>query len=139
MSSTAVSESHRIVDDQTWDKIRTSLESSLDDSDLPGETRETFKNKIRNLNNRSQHSTSKDMVDELGLVLSKREKRAHDARHVSAHGKDDEVGVEWILELKLLRLRFHRIFLAMTGANDEYYDYFTVGAPIRLVKEPVPD
>jgi hypothetical protein len=139
LSSTAVPGSSRIVDGQTWDKIRTSLESSLDNSDLTSETRETFKNKIRNLNSRSQHSTSKYLVDELGLVLSKREERAHDARNPSAHGKDDEVDVEWIRDLKLLRVRFHRIFLAMTGANDEYYDYFTLGNPIRRVEEPVPD
>ena len=71
-----------------------------------------------------QHSTDKDLVDELGLVLSNREKQAHDARHLAAQGKDDEVDVEWIRDLKLLRVRFHRGFLAMTGANHEYYDYF---------------
>jgi hypothetical protein len=138
-SSTAAPASSKVVDDQTWDKIRISLESALDNSDLPGETRETFKNKIKNLNNRSQHSTDKDLVDELGLVLSNREKQAHDARHLAAHGKDDEMDVEWIRDLKLLRVRFHRVFLAMTGANHEYYDYFTVGNPIRRVEESVPD
>jgi hypothetical protein len=138
-SSKGSSGSSKIVDDKTWDKVRTSLESSLDSSDLPSETRETFKKKIRNLNNRSQHSAGKDLVDELGLVLSEREKQAHDARHAAAHGKDDEVDVEWIRNLKLLRVRFHRVFLAMTGANDDYYDYFTLGNPIRRVEEPVPD
>src|ERR1035437_3613765 len=138
-SSKATPASSQIVDEQTWDKIRASIESSLNNSDLPSETREAFKNKIRNLNNRSQHSTSKDLVDELGLVLGKREKRAHDARHASAHGKDDEVDVEWIRDLKLLRIRFHRILLAMTGANDGYYDYFTLNNPIRRVQDPVPD
>jgi hypothetical protein len=138
-SSTAAPASSKVVDDQTWDKIRISLESALDNSDLPGETRETLKNKIKNLNNRSQHSTDKDLVDELGLVLSNREKQAHDARHLAAHGKDDELDVEWIRDLKLLRVRFHRVFLAMTGANHEYYDYFTVGNPIRRVEESVPD
>lgn len=138
-TSTAAPGSSKVVDDETWDKIRTSLESSLDSSELSSETRETFKNKIRNLNSRSQHSTGKDLVDELGLTLSKREKNAHDSRHASAHGKDDEVDVAWIRDIKLLRIRFHRIFLAMTCANGEYYDYFTVGNPIRRVKEPVPD
>jgi hypothetical protein len=42
-------------------------------------------------------------------------------------------------DVKLLRVCFHRVFLAMTGAKDEYYDYFTAGNPIRRVKEPVPD
>jgi len=139
LASTAGPRSSKIVDDETWDKIRTSLESFLDCLRLPSDAREALKNKIRNLNNRSQHSTGKDLVGELGLVLSAREKQAHDTRHESAHGKDDEVDVEWVRDLKLLRIRFHRIFLAMTGANDEYYDYFTLDHPIRQIKEPVPD
>ena len=138
-NSAADQSSSRVVDDQVWTKIRASLESTLDSLGLPDETREIFKNKIRNLNFRSQHSTSKDLVDVLGLSLSKREKQAHDARHESAHGKDDEVDVEWIRDLKLLRIRFNRILLAMTSGSDEYYDYFTVNYPIRGVREPVPD
>jgi len=138
LSTIAASASSAVVDEQTWDHIRSSLESSLKPLGLRSETLEIFKSKIRNLNSRSQHSTSKNLVDELGLVLSNRERHAHDARHESAHGKDDEVDVEWMRDLKLLRVRFHRILLAMTHANDEYYDYFSLGNPIRRLKDPVP-
>lgn len=127
-----------VVDEDVWGKIRPALEGALRPLDLPPKTLDIFRNKIKNLNSRSQHSASKDLMDELGLVLSDRERQAHDARHESAHGKDDEVDVEWIRDLKLLRVRFHRILLAMTEANDEYYDYFTLGTPIRKVNEPVP-
>lgn len=127
-----------VVDEVTWEKIRTALETSLAPLGLAPKTLDVFKSKIRNLNSRSQHSTSKDLMDHLGLVLSRREKKAHDSRHESAHGKDDEVDVEWIQDLILLRVLFHRILLAMTQANDEYYDYFTLGNPIRKVEEPVP-
>jgi len=137
LCSSSVSASSTVVDEEAWGKIRSALETSLASLGLPPKTLETFKNKVRNLNSRSQHSTSKDLIDELGLVLSSREKQAHNARHESAHGKDDEVDVEWIRDLKLLRVLFHRILLAMTQANDEYYDYFTMGNPIRKVKEPV--
>jgi hypothetical protein len=138
LGSSTVPASSTVVDEETWDKIRSALETSLSPLELPPKTLETFKSKVRNLNSRSQHSTSKDLMDELGLVLSSREKRAHNARHESAHGKDDEVDVEWIRDLNLLRVLFHRILLAMTQANDEYCDYFTLGSPIRKVKEPVP-
>ena len=127
-----------VADEPTWEKIRAALETSLAPLALTPKTLDVFKSKMRNLNSRSQHSTSKDLMDQLGLVLSSREKQAHDARHESAHGKDNEVDVEWIRDLKLLRVLFHRILLAMTQANDEYYDYFTLGNPIRKVKEPVP-
>lgn len=138
LSTSSTKSSSTTVDEPTWEKIRPALETSLAPLGLPSKTLDIFKNKVRNLNSRTQHSTSKDLMDELGLVLSSREKQAHDARHESAHGKDDEVDIEWIRDLKLLRVLFHRILLAMTRANDEYYDYFTLGNPIRKVKEPVP-
>jgi hypothetical protein len=137
-NSSSMPPSGKVVDEQTWEKIRLALETSLTPLGLAPKYLEVFKNKIGNLNSRSQHSTSKDLMDHLGLVLSSREKQAHDARHESAHGKDDNVDVDWIRDLKLLRVLFHRILLAMTQANDEYYDYFTLGNPIRKVKEPVP-
>jgi hypothetical protein len=138
LGSFSVPASSTIVVAEAWEKIRSALETSLTSLELPPKTLEVFTHKVRNLNSRSQHSTSKDLMDELGLVLSSREKQAHNARHESAHGKDDEVDIEWIRDLKLLRVLFHRILLAMTQANDEYYDYFTLGNPIRKVKEPVP-
>lgn len=138
LGSSTTSVSAKVVDEGGWDKIRSALETALDPLELPPKTLATFKNKVRNLNSRSQHSTSKDLMDELGLILSKRERQAHDARHVSAHGKDDEVTVEGVRDLNLLRVLFHRMLLTMTQANDEYYDYFTLGNPIRKVKEPVP-
>lgn len=127
-----------LTDEKTWDQIRLALEMSLASLELAPETLHVFKSKIRNLNSRSQHLTSKDLMEELGLILSSREKKAHDARHESAHGKDSEVDVEWIRNLKLLRVLFHRVLLALTQANDEYYDYFTPGTPVRKIKEPVP-
>lgn len=138
LGSSSAPASSTVVDEEAWNKIRSALETSLTPLELPPKTLEIFKSKVRNLNSRSQHSTSKDLMDELGLVLSSREQQAHNTRHESAHGKDDEVDVQWIRDLKLLRVLFHRILLAMTQANDEYYDYFTLGNPIRKVKEPVP-
>ena len=139
LSTSSAQASSTVVDEETWGRIRSALETSLDPLDLPSKILETFKNKVKNLNLRSQHSTSKDLMHELGVVLSSREKQAHNARHESAHGKDNDVDVEWIRDLKLLRVLFHRILLAMTHANDEYYDYFTLGTPVRKLKEPVPE
>jgi len=137
--STAGQGVSKVVDDEVWNRVRTSLESCLGTLDLPRETHKVFKNKIGNLNSRSQHSANKDLIDKLNLTFSKREKQAHDARHASAHGKDDEIDAEWIRDLKLLRIRFHRILLAMTNGSEEYYDYFTLGNPIRRLQDPVPD
>ena len=43
--------------------------------------------------------------------------------------------------MKLLMVLFHRMMLAITGANDRYLDYATPGNPrftTRLLREPVP-
>ncbi len=138
LSSSSLQPQKTVVDEEAWEKIRSALEASLTPLGLSAKSLGAFKNKIRNLNSRSQHSTSKDLMDDLGLVLSDREKQAHNARHEAAHGKDDEVDIEWIQDLKLLRILFHRMLLAMTQANDEYYDYFTVKNPVRRLKDPVP-
>jgi hypothetical protein len=75
----------------------------------------------------------------LGLALGPREEKALRIRNISAHGKDEEVDVEWIRDLKILRIRFHRMVIAMTGASDQYYDYFTIGRPIRGLRAAIPE
>ena len=91
LSASSAPASSTVVDEKTWETIRSALEISLVPPRLPSNTLETFRNMIRNLHSRSQQSTSKDLMDQLELVLSSREKQAHNARHESAHGKDDEV------------------------------------------------
>jgi hypothetical protein len=130
--------STKIVDESMWDIVSTSLEASLANLNLPSKLHDIFKNKIGNLNSRSQHSMGQALIDDLGLVLSSREKQAYQARHISAHGKDKDIDFEWMRDLLLLRIRLHRILLAMTNGSDEYYDYFTAGTPVRRLQEPVP-
>ncbi len=136
-SSHAVKLSQQNLEDGKWQVLHAELEKCLDEVELRPEMRQIFKNKLQNLNNRSQHSLAKDLIDSLGLILGPREKKAHDARHESAHGKDDEVDVEWIRDLKIMRIRFHRILLSITNASDSYYDYFTLHHPVRKVEEPI--
>jgi hypothetical protein len=101
----------QILEVDPWQALRTKLDACLDEVRMAPEVHQVFKNKIQNLNNRSQHSFGKDLVAALGLTLGPREKLAHDSRHESAHGKDNEVDVEWIRDLKIMRVRFHRILL----------------------------
>jgi hypothetical protein len=133
----SLSRTQQILDLGQWQTLRKNLELCLDQVDITPEIRRIFKNKIQNLNSRSQHSSGKDLVDKLALRLSARERAAYDSRHESAHGKDDEVDVEWIRDLKIMRIRFHRILLSMTQAHDSYYDYFTLGHPVRNLQDPI--
>jgi hypothetical protein len=129
--------SQQNLEEEKWQALHAKLEKCLNEVELTPEMRQIFKNKLQNLNNRSQHSLAKDLIDSLGLILGPREKTAHDARHESAHGKDDEVDVEWIRDLKIMRIRFHRILLSITNASESYYDYFSLHHPVRKVAEPI--
>ena len=107
---------------------------------LKEEVKAILINKLSNLNDAPQSVLTENLLTSLGLRLGERERKALRLRNISAHGKDNEVDVEWIRDLKLMRIRFHRMLLAMTGASDSYYDFFTVGEPVvRRLTEPIPD
>jgi hypothetical protein len=128
-----------LIESPKWDPLRQQLETCIASAKLSGDTGTVFKNKISNLNAAPQSIVTEGVLSNLGLVLGPREKKALRLRNISAHGKDDDVDIEWIRDLKILRVRFHRMIIAMTGASDRYYDYFTVGRPTRLLAEQIPD
>jgi hypothetical protein len=102
----------------------------------PANTVQILRNKLARLNDAPQSEITEELLAQLGLRFGEREKRAASkVRNKSAHGKDDEVDVEWIRDLKLVRIRFNRMALAMMGASDWYYDYFTLGWPTRQLPD----
>jgi hypothetical protein len=128
-----------LLDSQKWDALRPSLESCITQAELSADVATILKNKVRNLNAAPPSVVTENLLSNLGLILGPREKKALRLRNVSAHGKDDEVDAEWIRDLKVLRIRFHRMLLAITGATDCYYDYFTIGRPTRKLADPIPE
>jgi hypothetical protein len=116
------------------------LEDQVKDAALGDDVRKILTNKIRNLNATPQTMLTTNLMKSLGgLALGLGEEKALRIRNISAHGKDEEVDVEWIRDLKLLRVRFHRMVTAMTDASDRYYDYFTIGRPSRGLSEAIPE
>lgn len=99
-----------------------------------------LRNKVSGLNGALQSIVTDNLLSGLGLTLGHRESEAASlVRNKSALGKDDEVEIEWIRNLMIARIRFHRMLLAMTNASDQYYDYFTIGRPTRSLAESIPD
>jgi hypothetical protein len=115
------------------------MERQVKDLALEEDVTKILMNKIRNLNAIPQSLLTTNLMKSLGLALGPREEKALRIRNISAHGKDEEVDVEWIRDLKILRIRFHRMVIAMTGASDQYYDYFTIGRPIRGLRAAIPE
>ena len=126
-----------LLPDADWEILHQVLESALSARKFPPMTT-ILSNKIKALNQTPQGKVTDDVLAQLGLMFGEREKRtAGIVRNKSAHGKDDEVDVEWIRDLTLLRVRFHRMLFAMTGGSDWYYDYFTLGRPTRRLADAI--
>jgi hypothetical protein len=138
LKSTKLKVKHTLLPDADWESLHHALESALSSRNLPPDAATILSNKIKSLNRAPQGEVTEDLLAQLGLAFGEREKKAAGiVRNKSAHGKDDEVDVEWIRDLKLVRVRFHRIIFAMTGASDWYYDYFTLGRPTRRLADAI--
>lgn len=128
-----------LLDAASWEPLKSMLERQVEDVALEEDVTKILTNKIRNLNAIPQSLLTTNLMNSLGLALGPREEKVLRIRNISAHGKDDEVDAEWIRDLKILRIRFHRMVIAMTGASDQYYDYFTIGRPSRRLSEAIPE
>ncbi len=127
-----------LLPDADWEILHQVLENALSARKFPPDVATILSNKIKALNQTPQGKVTDDVLAQLGLMFGEREKRAAGiVRNKSAHGKDDEVDVEWIRDLTLLRVRFHRMLFAMTGGSDWYYDYFTLGRPTRRLADAI--
>jgi hypothetical protein len=72
--------------------------------------------------------------------LGEREKMAWKQRDIAAHAKEikEHDYIRLLKDIKLLKLRFHRMLLAITNASDSYIDYYTLGLPQRPLRDPIP-
>jgi hypothetical protein len=50
---------------------------------------------------------------------------------------DDYISL--IRELKILKIILHRVLLQIVDGSDYYLDYYSLGNPIRRIRECIPD
>jgi hypothetical protein len=138
LQTTTLSVKRTLLPDAEWRSIHQAIETALSAGNIDPDAAKILRNKITSLNRAPQSEVTGDLLAQLGLQFGEREKKAAAmVRNKSAHGKDDEVDLEWVRDLKLLRVRFHRMLFAMTGASDLYYDYFTLGRPTRKLADAI--
>jgi hypothetical protein len=129
-----------LLDEQPWTALQKELDCCITQANLNAEVTKILGSKISKLNEAPQSVVTDNLLSSLGLTFGDRESSAASlVGNKSAHGKDDEVDIEWIRNLHIVRIRFHRMILSMTNASDYYYDYFTIGRPTRGLAEPIPD
>ena len=133
----------KLVEEKEWERMKApvaSVESSISGLATDDDVKTLIKNKLHDLNTKPPRLITESLLNLLQLELGERERKAWKRRNVAAHGGSDEAKevVDLVRDIKLLRLRFHRMLLSITKASDLYYDYFSLGHPTRKLTEPVP-
>jgi len=127
-----------------WDVLNPTvqvLQGLISGLDIEDRIKSILKSKLGQLNDPPQNVMAERLLKILQLDLGELEKAAWKRRHDAAHGNEVENNdyIRLIRDVKLLKIRFHRILLCITGAFDSYYDYYTLGHPKRNLRDPVPD
>ncbi len=130
----------KLLDGESWSSIKKQVEEIIDKSTTEKNLRYILKNKISNLNEKPSNIIMIEVLECLGLSLSKVERNAWQNRNLAAHGvhPKNENFIQQIRETKLLWLRFNRLLFAITEASDVYYDYYSLDRPTRKIKEEIP-
>jgi hypothetical protein len=129
-----------LIEKDAWKQLKASAEAAVGGLETDNDTKQLLRNKLAGLNE-PPHSVMTDrLVQVLDIELGESEKKAWKRRNDAGHGKDisPDQYVELIRDIKLLRVRFHRLILSMTNASDFYYDYFSLGRPTRKLRDPIP-
>ncbi len=127
----------KLLEGHEWKRMKASMESTISGSAACDDVKTILKNKLNQLNTMPESLKVERLMKFLQLELGEREKKAWTRRNVAAHGSEAEEDVDLIRDIKILRLRFHRMLLSITKASDFYYDYFSLGRPIRKLAEPI--
>jgi hypothetical protein len=135
--------SDEILPPKDWRALRKNVIAVIEEAAISDDAKAAFKkNVLETMNNVPQRLLLKSVCEDVGIIIGTSEDRAWRRRNKAAHGAAlplEEV-LPTIRDMKLLLVLFHRMLLAITGANERYLDYATPGTriPIRLLKEPVP-
>jgi hypothetical protein len=136
--------SDEILPRREWRALRKNVIALIDEAAISDDAKAAFKRNVQEtMNNVPQRDLLRSVCRDIGVVIGTDEDAAWKRRNKAAHGAPlpQEEVLPTIRDMKLLMVLFHRMLLAMTGANDRYLDYATPGTPrlpIRLLREPVP-
>ena len=128
-----------LIENDAWRALRGKFHAALDELSVNKELRQVLRNKIGTFNNPPQAVITERLLEVLKLQFGEREKNAWKRRNDAGHGNeiDSDDYIELIRDIKLLRIRLHKLLFAMTGASDSYNDDFTMGHAVRKLGEAI--
>ena len=119
--------------------IKRAVLVAMKEFDLTPEDARTFINKLHNGNVVSLKVRSQRFFNYIDLDMGNAETIAWQRRNDAAHGNElvDGDYISLIRDTKILKLILNRIVLKITGASNEYTDYYSLNFPIKNIKSGV--
>lgn len=128
-----------LLEKEAWRALSGRFHAAVGELTVNENIREVLQNKVGSFNNPPQAIVTDRLLAVLKLQFGEREKDAWKRRNDAGHGNEinPEGYIELIRDIKLLRIRLHKLLFAMTGASDSYNDDFTIGHAVRRLGEPI--
>jgi hypothetical protein len=123
-----------------WRTFLCEIRQAIIKLEIPDEDKQILLDRIGSLNETPRSITMKRLLETIDIELGEDEQRAWKRRNDAAHGNEirQEEQLQVIRDTKLLRGIFDRMLLRIVNGSDIYYDYVTVGFPVRNLRDPVP-
>lgn len=128
-----------LLEKDAWRAVSDKFFAAVDELVVNEDLRQVLRNKVGTFNNAPQAIITDRLLEVLRLQFGEREKDAWKRRNDAGHGNqiDPDGYIELIRDIKLLRIRLHKLLFAMTGASDSYNDDFTIGHAVRKLTDPI--
>ena len=134
-----------ILEKEVWDEIYKIIFNFISISNVPEENIQIFKNKLQNLNRAPQSILMSRFLEIIGIQIGEVEKLAWMNRNRGSHGGsvNSDNAIRVVRGNNALRILMNRTFLAITGGNHLYHDFYTIRKagepiPIRRLGAPIP-
>ena len=129
----------KLIQKSEWKTFREKTLEVANSLNIPEQECSVLINKINNLNQTPQSVISERFFKNLGIELSTLEKFAWKERNNAAHGKtvNDNAFEVQIRNIKILKCLLHRMLLISTQASEYYFDYYSIGFPIRYLNDSI--
>lgn len=127
-----------LIDPSVWAKAQATFEDWMEKTPIDQEARRILMGKITNANNAPPNVAMTRLLARLGLEIDTPERNAWRDRNRAAHGGRAGDAVATILGNKLLHILIHRLVAALSGAADQYVDFYSLEHPHRPLTQAVP-
>jgi hypothetical protein len=129
----------KIIPDRIiWTSFRDDVERVISALSPSEESKAALRQNVPSLNQVPRRTITEALLREIAIELGPDESKAWKRRNDAAHGNEVEPGEELhlIQDTKLLKVVLHRMLLRITNGSDSYFDYASLGFPVRRLQDP---